>query len=103
MTVVLRFLEFDYSEDTQGHGTFDGMASVPPKRLPDLEAEIARVLAWAEATFPDSRGALDEGATWDFDLQQTQEDERFDTVTLSISGTAAFCAAMREQFPENVD
>ncbi|MDM0003413.1 hypothetical protein QTI51_06500 [Variovorax sp. J22G73] len=99
MTTELRYLDFDYSEDTEGHGTFDAMASTPPEKSPEVQAEIARVLAWAEAAFPGARGALDEGAVWDFDLQQTREDNpRFDTFTLSLSGTEDFCAALREQF-----
>ncbi|MET3176985.1 UNVERIFIED_ORG: hypothetical protein ABIC43_000124 [Variovorax guangxiensis] len=99
MTTELRYLDFDYSEDTEGHGTFDAMASTSPDRTPEVRAEIARVLAWAEATFPGARGALDEGATWDCDLQESSEDNpRYDTITLSISGTADFCAALRERF-----
>jgi hypothetical protein len=99
MTTELRYLDFDYSEDTEGHGTFDAMASTSPDKTPEVQAEIARVLAWAEAAFPHARGALDEGACWDYDLQQTREDHpRFDTFTLSLGGTEDFCAALREQF-----
>ncbi|MGF6346177.1 hypothetical protein [Variovorax sp. W2I14] len=94
----LRYLDFDYSEDTEGHGTFDAMASTSPEKTPEVHAEVEQVLAWAEATFPDARGALDEGAVWDYDLQETREDPRFTTITFSISGTADFCAALREQF-----
>jgi len=94
----LRYLDFDYSEDTEGHGTFDAMASTAPEKTPEVHSEIERVLAWAEATFPNARGALDEGATWDCDLQETREDPRFTTITLSLSGTEAFCTALREQF-----
>jgi len=99
MTTELRYLDFDYSEDTEGHGTFDAMASTTPERSPEVQAEIAQVLAWAEATFPHARGALDDGATWDYDLQETHEDHlRFDTVTFSLSGTESFCVALRERF-----
>ena len=99
MTTELRYLDFDYSEDTEGHGTFDAMASTTPETTPEVKQEIAALLAWAEATFPHARGALDEGAMWDYDLQETREENtRFDTVTLSLSGTADFCAALREQF-----
>lgn len=99
MTTGLRYLDFDYSEDTEGHGTFDAMASITPDRTSEVQAEIEQVLAWAEAAFPNARGALDEGATWDYDLQQTREDNpRFDTLTLSLSGTADFCTALRERF-----
>ena len=94
----LRYLDFDYSEDTEGHGTFDAMASTAPEKTPEVHSEIERVLAWAEATFPNARGALDEGATWDCDLQETREDPCFTTITLSLSGTEAFCTALREQF-----
>jgi len=99
MTTELRYLDFDYSEDTEGHGTFDAMASTTPEKTLEVKQEIAALLAWAEATFPHARGALDEGAMWDYDLQETREENtRFDTVTLSLSGTADFCAALREQF-----
>ncbi|CAA2104338.1 hypothetical protein [Variovorax paradoxus] len=99
MTTELRYLDFDYSEDTEGHGTFDAMASTTPDRSPEVQAEITQVLAWAEATFPHARGALDDGATWDYDLQETHEDHpRFDTVTFSLSGTESFCVALRERF-----
>jgi len=98
MSSELRYLDFDYSEDADGHGSFDAMASVAPERLGEVQAEIDRVLAWAEAAFPDARGALDEGATWDHDLQHTRDDARFETLAFSLSGTADFCAALRERF-----
>ena len=94
----LRYLDFDYSEDTEGHGTFDAMASTAPERTREVLAEIAQVLAWANAAFPDARGALDDGAAWDFDLQQMREAPDLDTVTFSLGGTEDFCAAFREQF-----
>ena len=99
MTTGLRYLDFDYSEDTEGHGTFDAMASTSPEKTHEVRAEAELVLAWAEAAFPDARGALDEGSLWDYDLQESSEDDpRYDTITLSISGTADFCAALRERF-----
>lgn len=98
MSTELRYLDFDYSEDADGHGSFDAMASVQPERVDEVRAEIDRVLAWAEAAFPDARGALDEGAVWDYDLQHTRDDARFETLALSLSGTADFCAALRERF-----
>ncbi|MDP9933543.1 hypothetical protein J2X90_000673 [Variovorax paradoxus] len=94
----LRYLDFDYSEDTEGHGTFDAMASTAPAKTREVLAEVAEVLAWANATFPDAQGALEDGAAWDFDLQQTREAPDLDTVTFSLSGTTDFCAALREQF-----
>jgi hypothetical protein len=94
----LRYLDFDYSEDTEGHGTFDAMASTAPTKTREVLAEVAEVLAWANAAFPDAQGALDDGAAWDFDVQQARETPDLDTVTFSLSGTADFCAALRERF-----
>ena len=119
--MTLDYLDFDYSEDAHGHGSFEAMASVPTARLPALQAEMERVLDWAFATFPDQRGPLEEGGEWDYLLEGQQEwsvpdvmvyDEatrRFSsrsgtpgptryTVTLALSGSAQFCAALRQHF-----
>jgi hypothetical protein len=74
------------------------MASTAPTKTREVLAEVAEVLAWANAAFPDAQGALDDGAAWDFDLQQARETPDLDTVTFSLSGTADFCAALRERF-----
>ncbi len=95
---TLRYLDFDYSEDTEGIGTFDAMASTAPERSAAVQAEIDAVLAWAEAQFPDMRGALADGADWDFDLQELDEGPDRRTLVLSLSGSEAFCEALRERF-----
>lgn len=120
-TMPLHYLDFDYSEDYEGTGTFDAMAAASPAQLPAVQAEVAQVLAWAHAHFPDACGPVDEGGEWDYDLSAVQEVStpvalEFDraagriaahpgvpgaprtTVTLSISGSNAFCAALREAF-----
>lgn len=117
----LQYLDFDYHEDAQGHGTFEAMASVPAQRLPALEAEIVRVLDWAHAGFAGQRAALDEGGEWDYQLEAQQEwsvPETLDydeaarhlrrhpgaagpvrhVLTLTLSGTASFCEALRQRF-----
>ena len=117
----LQYLDFDYSEDAHGHGSFEAMASVPLARLPALQAEIAQVLNWAFVNFPDQRAPLEEGGTWDYLLEGQQEwsqpevlvyDEAQgrvshqagqagpirQTVTLALSGDASFCAAFRQNF-----
>jgi hypothetical protein len=122
--MALRFLDFDYSEDDAGNGVFDAMAAVWPDQLSALQAEITRVLAWAHSQFADGHGPLDEGGEWDYDLTGSDETSAaqtlvFDvetqglsktpvvnadtqrtryTLSLSLSGTPAFCAAFREQF-----
>ena len=119
--MTLDYLDFDYSEDAHGHGSFEAMASVPAARLPALQAEIAQVLDWAFATFPGQRGPLEEGGEWDYLLEGQQEwslpetlayDEvtrRFSsragqpgsprhTVTLVLSGSSQFCEVFRQHF-----
>jgi hypothetical protein len=115
----LHYLDFDFSDEDTGRGSFDAMASVLPERLPALLAEIAAVLAWAIGAFGPS-GALDDEGEWDYELQGTIEpgmplkvayDEGSGevslapaggpartTLTLTVSGSPAFCDAFRERF-----
>jgi hypothetical protein len=118
--VPLQYLDFDFSDEESGHGTFDAMASVLPDRLPALLAEMADVLRWAFATFG-RQGPLDEGGEWDCELQGLIEpgtplavsyderqgaiqlapvpcDEARTTLTLTLSGSPAFCEAFRAEF-----
>lgn len=117
----LQYLDFDYSEDAHGLGSFEAMASVPAVRLPALQAEIVQVLDWAHAAFAGRRAPMEEAGEWDFQLEGQQEwslsevlhyDEAVrclgsrpglvgaprHTVVLTIIGTAGFCAALRERF-----
>lgn len=116
----LNYLDFDYSENTDGTGTFDAMASVSPSQLANVYAEVEQVLRWAVQAFGADCGAVEDGFAWNHDLQAQQEytvNEHpvFDpasgrvrtqvgkagvprhTVTLSISGSAEFCEALRTQ------
>ncbi|MEX1165421.1 MAG: hypothetical protein WEK74_00860, partial [Hydrogenophaga sp.] len=81
----LQFLIFDASDDGEGQGTWEAMASV---RAGDLAAVIAQadaVLACATASAPGPRGPLDEGGMWDADLHITQDGD-WHTVTLTLTG-----------------
>lgn len=112
----LRFLDFDPSEDTDGHGTFDAMATVGPAQWAALQAEVAQVLAWAQTHFPAGPAPLDDGGDWDCLLQGLEAREQpltvdldpasgalrtapqgpaqlRHTLTLTLTGTPAFCAA----------
>ena len=104
----LSYLIFDHSEDTEGIGTFEAMASVAPPQVALVMDEVTQVLSWAHAAFPQAHGPLDEGFTWDHDLQAQQEQqeptisgEPLHTITLSLSGSEAFCQAFRARFPED--
>jgi VCBS repeat-containing protein len=117
----LNYLEFDYSEDADGIGTFDALAATAPEPNAAVLAEVATVLAWAHRAFEAQRAPLDEGGEWDYDLQAWREFSAVDalnfddhsgelsvqpqaagaarhTVSLSVTGTSSFCAAFRERF-----
>lgn len=118
---MLRYLDFEYSEDALGTGTFDAMASTQSPQVAAVRAEIAQVLDWAYAAFPGMQAPLDEGGEWDFNLQGQQEWTSHEaiaydpaarqfsgrlspagpprhTVTLSLSGSPQFCQAFRQYF-----
>ena len=96
----LQFLDFDYSEDPDGGGSFDAMASVRPAQLDAVRAEVAEVLEWAATMFAGQRAPLDEGGEWDLDLQERVDGASppWHVLTLSISGSPAFCAAFIQRF-----
>lgn len=118
--MTLSYLDFEFSEDAEGHGSFDAMASAAPDQVAALQAEVARVLAWAHRIFG-KPAPLEEGGEWDFELQGVQEvpttlDVWFDadegrvglrpgqagapriTLSLTLGGSPAFCAAFRREF-----
>ena len=102
--MTLHYLDFDYSEDENGNGCFDALADTLAERHPAVLAEVALVLGWAQAAFAGQHGALDEGGAWDHDLQVLPGGAsaalaagRY-SVSLSLSGTPAFCAALRQRF-----
>ena len=121
----LHYLDFDFSDEDTGRGSFDAMASVTVDRLPTLLAEVARVLNWCVDAFGPStaRDMPDDVAEWDHELQAVQEpdlplDIAFDerrgeiamgdadgagetarvTVTFTLIGSPAFCDALRDEF-----
>jgi hypothetical protein len=115
----LHYLDFDFSDEDTGRGTFDAMAAVDASRLPMLLAEVQAVLRWAVGAWGPA-GALQDEGDWDFDLQGviepdtplpvTYDDRRREvslpsvphgalvTLTLTLSGSPAFCQALREAF-----
>ncbi|MCU0926543.1 MAG: hypothetical protein MUF44_11075 [Hydrogenophaga sp.] len=93
----LNYLIFDASDDGEGTGTWDAMASVRAADVPAVMAEVKDVLTWAELHSPGPRGPLDEGGNWDAD-QQLQTDGEWTTVTLTITGPWAWGEALVARF-----
>ena len=115
MRTALDYLIFDYSEDEDGCATWDAMATVRAERLPALQKEVLEVLSWADKQFPRQRGALDEGASWDYELSARTPDHadirieadlavptlrhapldaaQLLTLTLTLTGRSAFADA----------
>jgi hypothetical protein len=81
----LSYLIFDATDNTDGTGTWEAMASVRGEQLPAVMTEVEAVMALAERTRPGPRGPLDEGGLWDAEVQ-TQADGDWTTVTLSLTG-----------------
>ena len=98
--MLLRYLMFDASDDGEGNGSWEAMASVRAPQLPAVQAEVQHVLARAEAQSPGARGPLDEGGVWDAD-QHTQTDEEWTTVTLTIVGPWAWGEALLAECAPN--
>ncbi len=89
----ISYLIFDASDDGEGTGSWDAMASVRASQLPQVLAEVHAVLAWAESSSPGPRGPLDEGGLWDSD-HQVQTDGDWVTVTLTLVGPVAWGEAL---------
>ena len=119
MLPELQYLDFDFSDEDSGRGSFDAMASVLPDRLPALLAEIAAVLQWAIGVFG-AGGAEEDESEWGYEMQGVAEPgtplnavydedsgavtltpdsgQARTTLTLTLSGSPAFCEAFRERF-----
>ncbi len=83
----LQYLLFDPSDDGEGTGTWDAMASVRASQLPEVMKEVQTVLDWAERHSPGPRGPL----------VQTEGD--WTTVTLTLTGPWAWGEALVAAFP----
>lgn len=93
----IHYLLFDPSDDGEGTGSWEAMASVRGAQLPEVMQEVRAVLAWAEAHSPGPRGPLDEGGVWDAD-EQVNADGEWTTVTLTLTGPWAWGEALVAHF-----
>jgi hypothetical protein len=85
----LNCLIFDASDDGEGTGTWEAMASVRAADLSAVLAEARTVLLAAERSAPGPRGPLDEDGVWDATLDQQADGDRT-LVTLTLTGPWAW-------------
>ncbi|MCV0438436.1 MAG: hypothetical protein K5880_07375 [Hydrogenophaga sp.] len=101
--MTIHYLIFDSSDDGEGTGTWEAMASVRAAQLPAVRAEVQAVLDWAEAHAPGPRGPLDEGGAWDADEQVLADDGDWTTVTLTLTGPWEWGEALVAHFAPSTD
>ncbi|WP_291012852.1 hypothetical protein [Hydrogenophaga sp.] len=97
--MALSYLIFDASDDGEGTGTWEAMASVRAADLPGVLAEVRAVMAQAVADSPGPQGPLDEGGAWDAE-QQVQTDGGWTTVTLTLTGPWGWGEALVGRFTD---
>jgi hypothetical protein len=95
---ALRYLHFELSEDADGDLALEAVASTAAAQHPAVMAEVRRVLDWAGARFPHTRGPLDEGMDWDDDLQVVVEEGGWHAVALTLTGSRRFVDELLEAF-----
>ena len=83
--MALDFLIFDATDDGEGTGSWEAVASVRRADLPAVMAEVEAVLQRAQREAPGPRGPLDEGGAWDADTQ-VHEDADWTEVRLTLTG-----------------
>lgn len=99
--MTLQFLLFEPSEGGDGTGLFEAMAAVRPAQAGAVEAEIAAVLDWCHAQFG-APTPVEDGGDWHAELQLGEETDGSGAprrvFSLSLAGSAAFCAAFESRF-----
>lgn len=85
--MALRFLEFDWSEDTQGLCSWSALASPAPLHTAGLLDEVQALIEDLTRHLG-APGPVDEGHAWDMALDTTMEAGRT-MVSLHLSGNDA--------------
>ncbi len=92
------YLTFDVTESSDDIFTLDAMASTREAEHPAVMAEVAQVLAWAQAEFGGRQGPVEDGNAWDHELLVQHEAGGWITVTLTLGASAEFAEAFRAAF-----
>ncbi len=85
------FLHFDATDNSDGTGTWEAMASAPAgdATLLRIGHEMQAVVEWVSLQAPGRRGPPEEGGEWDADLAVSQQDG-WTTLTLTLTGPWAW-------------
>ena len=96
----MRYLTFDLTDSADDILTLEAMASTREAEHAAVMAEVAHVLAWAQADFGGRQGPVEDGHAWDHELLVQHEAGGWVTVTLTFSASAEFAEAFQAAFPD---
>lgn len=94
----MHYLTFDIDEIADGISSLEAMASTQAAQHAAVMSEVQLVLDWAWRRFPLSHGSIDDGMDWDHDLQVGVEQERWHSVSLTLTGTDRFVREFLAEF-----
>jgi hypothetical protein len=97
------YLTFDLTDSSDDILTLEAMASTREAEHAAVLAEVAQVLAWAQAEFGGRQGPVEDGNAWDHELLIQYETGGWVTVTLTFSASAEFAEAFQAVFVKTVD
>jgi hypothetical protein len=96
----MRHLTFDLTDSSDDILTLEAMASTREAEHAAVMAEVAQVLAWAQAEFGGRQGPVEDGNAWDHELLVQHEAGGWITVTLTFSASPEFAEALQAAFVE---
>jgi hypothetical protein len=96
----MRYLTFDLTDSSDDILTLEAMASTREAEHAAVMAEVAQVLAWAQAEFGGRQGPVEDGNAWDHELLVQHEAGGWITVTLTFSASPEFAEALQAAFVE---
>jgi hypothetical protein len=94
----MHHLTFDLTDSSDHVLTLETMASTREAEHAAVMAEVAQVLAWAQAEFGGRHGPVEDGHAWDHELLVQHEAGGWITVTLTFSASAEFAEAFQAAF-----
>lgn len=94
----MHHLTFDLTDSSDDILTLEAMASTREAEHPAVMAEVAQVLAWAQAGFDGRQGPVEDGFAWDHELLVQHEAGGWVTVTLTFSASPEFAEAFQSAF-----